>query len=63
MIAKENLSTTTVSGITSFKSGGKLNMKSDALMHIKSGTIIDIDATNLLGFGEVDIDADIINLN
>jgi len=36
IVAKTNLSTTTVSGITSFKSGDKLNMKSAKAMHIKT---------------------------
>ena len=58
MVAKENLSTTTVSGITSFKSGDKLNMKSATTMHIKSETTIDMDATT-----EVDVDSALINLN
>ena len=39
-VAKNNLSTTTVSGITSFKSGDKLNMKSAAAMHVKSETTL-----------------------
>ena len=58
VVAKENLSTTTVSGITSFKSGDKLNMKSATTMHIKSETTIDMDATT-----EVDVDSALINLN
>jgi len=58
MVAKENLSTTTLSGITSFKSGDKLNMKSVTTMHIKSETTIDMDATT-----EVDVDSALINLN
>ena len=53
-----NLSTTTLSGITSFKSGDKLNMKSATTMHIKSETTIDMDATT-----EVDVDSALINLN
>ena len=36
MVAKQNLSTTTQSGITSFKSGGTLNMKSAGAMTIHS---------------------------
>ena len=39
-VAYENLSTSTVSGITSFKSGDKLNMKSAAAMHVKSETTL-----------------------
>jgi hypothetical protein len=35
-VAKNNLSTTTVSGITSFKSGDKLNMKSAKAMDVKT---------------------------
>ena len=58
IVANNNLSTTTISGITSFKSGDKLNMKSAATMHIKSETTIDMDATT-----EVDIDSATINLN
>ena len=53
-----NLSTTTLSGITTFKSGDKLNMKSATTMHIKSETTIDMDATT-----EVDVDSALINLN
>ena len=56
--ANNNLSTTTISGITSFKSGDKLNMKSADTMHIKSETTIDMDATT-----EVDVDSALINLN
>ena len=55
---KNNSSLTTVSGIMSFKSGNKLNMKSALLMHIKSETTIDMDATT-----EVDVDSALINLN
>jgi len=58
IVANNNLSTTTISGITSFKSGDKLNMKSAATMHIKSETTVDMDATT-----EVDIDSATINLN
>jgi len=58
IVANNNLSTTTISGITSFKSGDKLNMKSAATMHIKSETTIDMDATT-----EVDVDSATINLN
>jgi len=58
LVAEQNLSTTTVSGITSFKSGDKLNMKSATTMHIKSETTIDMDATT-----EVDVDSATINLN
>ena len=36
IVAEQNLSTTTVSGITSFKSGDKLNVKSAEAMVIKS---------------------------
>ena len=43
-IAKENLSTTTVSGITSFISGDKLNMKSVNAMVINAETST-IDST------------------
>ena len=57
-VAEQNLSTTTLSGITSFKSGDKLNMKSATTMHIKSETTIDMDATT-----EVDVDSALINLN
>jgi hypothetical protein len=58
IVANNNLSTTTLSGITSFKSGDKLNMKSTTTMHIKSETTIDMDATV-----EVDVDSALINLN
>ena len=58
IVANNNLSTTTISGITSFKSGDKLNVKSAATMHIKSETTIDMDATT-----EVDVDSATINLN
>ena len=58
IVANNNLSTTTLSGITSFKSGDKLNMKSATTMHIKSETTIDMDATT-----EVDVDSALINLN
>ena len=58
IVAEQNLSTTTVSGITSFKSGDKLNLKSATTMHIKSETTIDMDATD-----EVDVDSTLINLN
>ena len=58
IVANNHLSTTTLSGITSFKSGDKLNMKSAATMHIKSETTIDMDATT-----EVDVDSATINLN
>ena len=58
IVAFNHLSTTTISGITSFKSGDKLNMKSAATMHIKSETTIDMDATT-----EVDVDSALINLN
>ena len=57
IVANNNLSTTTLSGITSFKAGGKLNMKSGSTMHIKSDTI-DMDATT-----ELDVDSALINLN
>ena len=56
--ANNNLTTTTLSGITSFKSGDKLNMKSATTMHIKSETTIDLDATT-----EFDVDSALINLN
>jgi len=36
MVAEQNLSTTTVSGITSFKSGDKLNVKSAKAMDVKT---------------------------
>ena len=39
-VAKKDFSTTTVSGITSFKSGGKLNMKSAAAMLINPETTL-----------------------
>ena len=58
IVANNNLSTTTLSGITSFKSGDKLNLKSALTMHIKSETTIDMDATT-----EVDVDSALINLN
>ena len=58
IVANNNLSTTTLSGITSFKAGDKLNVKSGATMHIKSETTIDMDATT-----EVDVDSALINLN
>ncbi len=58
IVANNNLSTTTASGITSFKSGDKLNMKSATTMHIKSETTIDLDATT-----EFDVDSALINLN
>ena len=58
IVANNNLSTTTTSGITSFKSGDKLNMKSATTMHIKSETTIDMDA-----IVEVDVDSAKINLN
>jgi len=58
IVANNNLSTTTLSGITSFKSGDKLNLKSATTMHIKSETTIDMDATT-----EVDVDSALINLN
>ena len=58
IVANNNISTTTLSGITSFKSGDKLNMKSATTMHIKSETTIDMDATT-----EVDVDSALINLN
>ena len=40
VLAYENLSTSTVSGITSFKSGDKLNMKSAAAMLINPETTL-----------------------
>jgi len=46
--AKENLATTTISGITSFKSGGKLNMKSAAAMVIKSESTTDWTSAGLV---------------
>ena len=58
IVANNNLSTTTLSGITSFKSGDKLNMKSASNLHLKSESTIDMDATT-----EVDIDSALINLN
>ena len=58
IVANNSLSTTTLSGITSFKAGGKLNMKSGSTMHIKSETTIDMDATT-----ELDVDSALINLN
>jgi hypothetical protein len=58
IVANNSLSTTTLSGITAFKSGGKLNMKSGSTMHIKSETTIDMDATT-----ELDVDSALINLN
>ena len=36
IVANNNLSTTTISGITSFKSGDKLNMKSATAMDVKT---------------------------
>jgi len=56
--ANNNLIAVSKSGITSFKSGDKLNIKSAATMHIKSETTIDMDATT-----EVDVDSATINLN
>ena len=47
-VAKNNLSTTTVSGITSFKSGDKLNMKSAATMTIKSESTTDWTSVGLV---------------
>ena len=47
-VAKNNLSTTTVSGITSFKSGDKLNMKSAATMTIKSESTTDWTSAGLV---------------
>jgi hypothetical protein len=58
IVANNYLSTTTESGITTFKSGDKLNMKSLDTMHIKSESDIDMDGTDL-----VDIDAARIDLN
>jgi len=58
LVADNNLTTSSLSGITSFKSGSTLNIKSATLMHIKSETTIDMDATT-----EVDIDSATINLN
>ena len=58
LVAKQNVTTTTESGITSFKSGSTLNMKSATAMTIKSEATIDMDATT-----EVDIDSALINLN
>ena len=48
IVAKENLSTTSVSGITSFKSGDKLNMKSAAAMTIKSESTTDWTSVGLV---------------
>ena len=48
IVAKENLSTTTVSGITSFKSGDKLNMKSATAMTIKSESTTDWTSVGLV---------------
>ena len=48
MIAKQNLSTTTQSGITSFKSGSTLNMKSAGAMTINSeSTLSEIVSSNV----------------
>ncbi|MAM98246.1 MAG: hypothetical protein CL701_06715 [Chloroflexi bacterium] len=47
-VAKNNLSTTTVSGITSFKSGDKLNMKSAATMTIHSENTTDWTSAGLV---------------
>jgi len=47
-VAKNNLSTTTVSGITSFKSGDKLNMKSVATMTIHSENTTDWTSAGLV---------------
>jgi hypothetical protein len=58
IVANNYLSTTTKSGITTFKSGDKLNMKSLDTMHIKSESDIDMDGSDL-----VDIDAVRIDLN
>ena len=48
VLAYENLSTSTVSGITSFKSGDKLNMKSAAAMTIKSESTTDWTSAGLV---------------
>ena len=40
-----------------------MELHSVARIHIDSIIKVDIDSENILGFGEVDIDADIINLN
>ena len=47
-VAKTNLSTSTVSGIMSFKSGDKLNMKSAAAMTIKSESTTDWTSAGLV---------------
>ena len=48
MVAEQNLSTTTVSGITSFKSGSTLNMKSAGAMTINSeSTLSEIVSSNV----------------
>jgi len=55
MVANNNLSTTTLSGITSFKSGDKLNMKSADAMVIKSETTM---ATTTMGVHTIDYNGD-----
>jgi hypothetical protein len=47
-VAKTNLSSSTVSGIVSFKSGDKLNMKSAAAMTIKSESTTDWTSAGLV---------------
>ena len=47
-VAKNNLSNTTVSGIMSYKSGDKLNMKSAAAMTIKSESTTDWTSAGLV---------------
>ena len=48
IVANNNLSTTTLSGITSFKSGDKLNMKSAATMTIHSENTTDWTSAGLV---------------
>ena len=74
LTAFDNLQTHTVSGITSFKSGDKLDMRSAATMKIKSEADIDMDSTTITDITagtlidinagtEIDADAPLINLN
>jgi len=74
IVANNYLSTTTKSGITTFKSGDKLNMKSLETMHIKSESDLDMESLDTMyiksesdidmdGTDLVDIDAARIDLN
>ena len=53
LIASDHLSATTVSGIMSYKSGGKLNMKSANVMTINSETYI--NRNNLIKCNELQL--------